>query len=87
MHAPDWFMYLPIGHWLHGPPLGPENPSLQMQAMTVLLPAGDVDPEIPSFPSDATDFKHMLPVVGSTHNRCYQYKYEVFDLGTSASYT
>ena len=36
-------LYFPATHAVHGPPAGPENPSLQVQFVKFALPAGEVE--------------------------------------------
>jgi hypothetical protein len=37
-------LYLPATHPVHGPPLGPVKPGLQVQAVTAWLASGEVEP-------------------------------------------
>lgn len=55
MSAPDAAVYFPVSQLLQVPPLAPENPALQTQAVIMLLPA-----EASEFTGQ---FSHFLSVV------------------------
>ena len=44
-HAADpvAVLYFPVAQKVHGPPSGPVHPALQVHAVKLLLPAGDMD--------------------------------------------
>ena len=37
-------LYLPVSHALHGPPSGPHQPALQVQAAKAVLCGGELEP-------------------------------------------
>jgi hypothetical protein len=37
-------LYLPASHTVHGPPLGPDQPALQMKSAKAVLCAGELEP-------------------------------------------
>lgn len=59
--VPDTSLYVPSSHAVHGPPLGPVKPVLQVQSVEKLLAAGEVDPAM--YHTHATLIKGSVPML------------------------